>query len=136
MEDLYVDTGEEISPNAPKPWGKPFQINVFVNSDHAEDRATHISQTWITLYCNSSPIIYYYKRQNTVESSNFGAEFVEFLIVTELILSLRYKLGSIGVSIEGAAKVFCDNESMYKNDSFAESELKKNHKSISFQEVR
>ena len=56
-----------------------------------------------------------------VESLTFRAEFVSFRIVTDLIVSLEYKLRIIGVTIEGAANIFCDNESVYRNDSFAES---------------
>ena len=41
-----------------------------------------------------------------------------------------------GVPIEGYANVFCDNESVFKNASFAESRLKKKHNSICFHRVR
>ena len=57
MEDLYVDTGEKIPPNAPKPREKPVQVNCFVNSYHAVDITTRKSQTGIILYCNSVPNI-------------------------------------------------------------------------------
>ena len=40
MKNLYVGSGEEIPPNAPKPRGKPVQVNCFVNSDHVGDIAT------------------------------------------------------------------------------------------------
>ena len=40
MKDLYVDSGEEIPPNAPKPRRKPVQANCFVYSDHTGYRAT------------------------------------------------------------------------------------------------
>ena len=40
MKDWYVDAEEEIPPNAPKPRGKPVQVNCFFDSDHAGDRAT------------------------------------------------------------------------------------------------
>ena len=41
-----------------------------------------------------------------------------------------------GIPIEGPANVFCDNEAVYKNSSFAESTLKKKHNSICFHRVR
>ena len=110
MKYLYVDLGEEITPNAPKPRVKPVQVNCFVDSDHAVDRSTRISQTWIVLYCNSAAILYYSKMRNMVECSSFGAEFIESQILTELIVSLRYTLRMIGVPIEGAANFFCDNK--------------------------
>ena len=57
MNYFYVDAREEIPPNALKPRIKPVQVNCFVNSDNSGDRATRRYQTWIILYCNSSPII-------------------------------------------------------------------------------
>ena len=71
-----------------------------------------------------------------VESSNFGTESVALQIATDIIASLRYKLIMIGVSIEGAANTFCDNESVYTNDSFAESQLNKNDQAICFHQDR
>ena len=41
-----------------------------------------------------------------------------------------------GIPIDGAANVFCDNESVFKNASIAESRLKKKHNSICFHHVR
>ena len=122
--------------NAPAPRGLPLQVNCFVDSDHAGDRITRRSQTGIILYCNSAPIIWYSKRQNTVESSTFGSEFVALGVASELIVSLRYKLRMFGIPVDGPSNVFCDNESVYRNASFAESSLKKKHNSICFHRVR
>ena len=136
MKEMYPDAQEEIPVNAPPPRGKPIQINCFVDSDHAGDRLTRRSQTGILLFCNSAPIIWYSKRQNTCESSTFGAEFVALRIASELIISLRYKLRMFGIPIDGHANIFCDNESVYKNATFAESTLKKKHNSICFHKTR
>ena len=136
MKDVYPDAQEDLPPNAPEPRGNAMQINCFVDSDHAGDRITRRSQTGIILYCNSAPIIWYSKRQNTVESSTFGSEFVALRVASELIISLRYKLRMFGIPVDGPANVFCDNESVYKNSSFAESTLKKKHNSICFHRVR
>ncbi|GFH48973.1 Blackbeard [Chaetoceros tenuissimus] len=109
---------------------------VFVDSDHAGDKVTRRSQTGILLYLNSAPIIWYSKRQATVESSTFGSEFVALRIASELIISMRYKLRMMGVPIEGPTHVFCDNEAVYKNSSIAHSTLKKKHNSICFHRVQ
>ena len=136
MSEIYPEAKEELPPNAPEARGNPVQINCFVDSDHAGDRLTRRSQTGIIIYCNSAPIIWYSKRQTTVESSTFGAEFVALRIATELIISLRYKLRMFGIPILGHSNVFCDNESVYKNVAFAESTLKKKHNAICFHRVR
>ena len=125
MKEIYVDATEELPTNAPPPRGNHVQVNCFVDSDHAGDKLTRRSQTGILLYCNSAPITWYSKRQTTVESSTFGAEFVALRIAAEMIISLRYKLRMLGIPVPEHANVFCDNESVYKNTSFAESTLKK-----------
>ena len=136
MKDLYRDAEEDLPPNAPPPRGRPVQVNCFVDSDHAGDRATRRSQSGILLYCNSAPIVWHSKKQNTVEASTFGAEFVALRVASELITSLRYKLRMLGIPIDGPANVFCDNESVWKNSTFAESTLKKKHLSICFHTIR
>ena len=76
MKDFHVDAGEEIPPNPPKPRKKPVQVNFFVVYDNEVDRATRRYQTGVVLYCNPAPIIWYSKRENTVENSSFWAEFI------------------------------------------------------------
>jgi hypothetical protein len=136
MKKMYPDAIEELPPNAPPPRGNPIEVNCFVDSDHAGDKITRRSQTGIILYCNTAPVIWYSKRQNTVEASTFGAEFVALRIASELISSLRYKLRMFGIPLTGPANTFCDNEAVYKNTAFAESTLKKKHNSICFHRVR
>ena len=42
----------------------------------------------------------------------------------------------MGIPIEGYSNTFCDNKSMFKNASLAESRLKKKRNSICFHRVR
>ena len=87
MKEVYFDAVEELPSNTPKARGKFVQINYFVNADHGGDKVTQQSKTGITLFGNSAPLIWYSKRQNTVESSTFGAEFVALRIAMEMISS-------------------------------------------------
>ena len=57
MKNLYVDDGEEISPNVLKPIGKSVQVNYLANYNHARDGTTRRSKLEIILHCNSAPII-------------------------------------------------------------------------------
>ena len=136
MAQLYPDAKEELPHNAPKAKGAPVQMNCFVDSDHAGDRKTRRSHTGIIIYLNKAPIIWYSKKQSTVESSTFGSEFVALRVAAEQIISLRYKLRMMGVPINGYTNIFCDNESVFKNASIAESRLTKKHNSICFHRVR
>ena len=136
MQELYPDAEDPLPPDMPKPLGKAVNINVFVDADHAGNQVTRRSHTGIIMYCNLAPVTWYSKRQNTVETSTFGSEFVAMRIATELTESLIYKLRMFGVPIDGPARVFCDNESVVRSSSFPESTLKKKHVSIAYHKVR
>ena len=134
--DFYQDAREELPPNMPEPRGTPVQINCFVDADHAGDVVSRRSHTGIIIYVNRAPIIWYSKRQNTVETSTFGSEFIAMKIATEQIEGLRYKLRMFGVPIDGPANVFGDNQSVINNASIPESPLKKKHVAICYHRVR
>jgi len=88
----------------PEPLGLPVEISCFVDADHAGNLLTRRSQSGVLIFLNRAPIVWYSKRQNTVESSTFGSEFVA-MDSTDLIVSLHYKLRMFGVPLTGAANV-------------------------------
>ena len=134
--ETYGNLIEEFPPKMPKARGNPVVISCFVDSDHAGNKVTRRSHTGIILWVNNAPIIFYSKRQNTVETSTFGSELVAMRIAKELIVALRYKLRMFGVPIEGAANVYCDNQGVVKNTSLPESTLSKKHNAINYHTVR
>ena len=97
---------------------------------------TRRSHTGILLYVNNAPVQWYSKRQNTVESSSFGSEFVALRIAKEMIVTLRYKLRMFGVPVQGATNVFCDNNGVVKNTSIPHSMLQKKHNAINYHAIR
>ena len=134
--DFYRGVTEAIPGDMPKPRGNPMSTHCFVDASHGSDRTTRRSQTGILIFCNRAPIIWFSKRQNTVEASTFGSEFQALKNAVELVESLRYKLRMFGIPIDGASNVFCDNEAVYKNTSLPESTLKKKHHSIAYHRCR
>jgi len=80
--------------------------------------------------------MWYSKRQNTVESSTFGSEFIALKTGVDLIEGLRYKLRMFGIPIDGETAVLCDNESVVKNTTAPESTLKKKHTAIAYHRCR
>ena len=136
MRDIYYEAEDPEPHGMPQPLGKSVNINCFVDSDHAGNKVTRRSHTGIMIYINMSPIIWYSKRQNTVESSTFGAELVAMRIATEMIEALRYKLKMLGVPLAGPARVMCDNQSVVISSSFPETTLKKKHCSIAYHRIR
>ena len=136
MKEIYPDSIDEKPYDMPEPRGEEVDISIFVDADHAGNKVTRRSHTGIIIYCNLSPIIWYSKRQNTVESSTFGSEFIAMKIATELNDSLVYKLRMFGIPIAGPTRIMCDNDSVVKSSTFAESTLKKKHCSIAYHKVR
>ena len=134
--DFYGDVKEELPPNMPEPRGKSVCISCFVDANHAGNRLTRRSHSGILIFVQNAPIIWFSKRQNTVESSSFGSEFVALRLAKEMIVALRYKLRMFGVVIEGPANVFCDNNGVVKNTSLPESTLGKKHVAINYHAVR
>ena len=134
--DFYRGAKESIPGDAPMARGNVVSTHCFVDADHAGNRVTRRSQTGILLFVNRAPIVWFSKRQNTVETSTFGSEFVAMRISVELVEALRYKLRMFGIPIEGPTNVFCDNEAVTKNSIHPESTLKKKHNSIAYHRTR
>jgi hypothetical protein len=75
-KSMYGDVKEMIPPDAPAPRGKEVDLCLFVDSDNAGEQFTRRSRTGYVIYLNMAPIVWFSKRQPTVESSVFRAEFV------------------------------------------------------------
>jgi hypothetical protein len=135
-KEFYHDANEAIPPNAPEPRGHAVQMNAFVDANHAGNKVTCRSHTVIIIYLNCSPIQWYSKAHSTIKSSTFGSEFVAMRILVEMLESMRYKLRMMGIPIDGAANVFCDNKSVVTNATVPTSTLKKKHNSIPYHRVR
>ena len=133
---IYGDVQEPIPPNAPPPRGKPVDLRLFVDSDHAGDKLTRRSRTGFYIFLNSAPIVAYSKKQPTVETSVFGAEFVAMKVGMETLRGVRYKLRMMGVELNGPSYVYGDNMSVIHNTQRPESVLKKKSNSVCYHAVR
>ena len=76
----------------PESRGNSVTLSAFVDASHGNNQKDRRSQTGILIFLNRAPIIWYSKRQPSVETSTFGAEFCAMKINVELIEALRYKL--------------------------------------------
>ena len=135
-EDFYKGLKEDIPPNMPESRGNYVSTHCFVDANHAADKATRRSQTGILIFINKAPVMWHSKRQNGVEASTFGSEFIALKNAIELVVGLRYKLRMFGVPLEGPTNMFCDNEAVYKNASTPESVLNKKQHSIAYHYCR
>ena len=65
-----------IPDNCPKPLVREVYLRMFVNLDHATDETTRRSRTGYFIYMNSALVNWLSKKQATIETYVFGAEFV------------------------------------------------------------
>ena len=135
-KEFYSDAEEQLPINGPEPLGNPARLSVYVDANHAGNLKTRRSHTGILVYMNNAPILWYSKRQNTVESSSFGSEYIALRICTEMVEALRYKLRCFGVPIDGPCDIYCDNRSVVTNSSVPTSVLNKRHNAICYHRVR
>ena len=114
----------------------PVCVKYYVDTNHAGNMPKRLSHTGCIIYINNSPVVWYSKRQNTVECSSFGSEYVALIIAPELIEALRYKLRTFGIPINGACDVFCGNKLVVTNSSVSSSALNKRHNVICYHKVK
>ena len=96
----------------PTPRGPNLSITAFVDASFAQNKKTRKSHTGFIIFVNQAPITWFSKRQSTVETSTFSAEFMAMKSYVSAIESFRFKLRTFGIPVEGPAHVYCDNESM------------------------
>ena len=134
--EAYHGAKEAIPLDVPEQRGNSVVTTCYVDADHAGDRLTRRSHTGVYIFVNRAPIIWFSKKQRTVESSTFGSEFVAMRTAVDLVEALRYKLRMFGVPIDGPTAMLCDNDAVVRNTTAPESTLKKKHNAINFHRCR
>jgi hypothetical protein len=132
----YGDVKEELPPDMPKPLGQAVDLRLYVDSSHANDKVHRRSRTGFFVFLNSALIQWCSKKQATIESSVFGAEFVAMKHGIETVRGIRYKLRMMGVPLSGPTYVYGDNMSVIHNTQKPESVLKKKSNSICYHTIR
>jgi hypothetical protein len=135
-KSMYRYVKGMVPSGAPASRVKKVDLRLFVDSDHAGDQFKRRSRTGFVIYLNMAPIVWFSKRQPTVEASVFGAEFVAMNNGIETCRGLRYKLRMMGVALSGPTYVYGDNTSVVHNTHRPEYFLKKKSNSICYRAVR
>jgi len=135
-KQFYGEAKEAILPNAPEPRGKDVDLRMFVDSDHAGDKLTWQSRTGFMIHMNIALILALSKKQSTIETSVFGAEFVALKHGIETLRGIRYKLRMMEIPIASPSCAYVDNMSVIHNTQRPESTLKKKSHSLCYHEAR
>ena len=138
FNEIYRDAEEPLPHRMPMPRGRSVVMTAFVDASHGANKVTRRSHTGYVIFLNRAPIVWYSKRQQTVETSTFSAEFIALKVCLEAIEHLRFKLRCFGIPCPKGEPtyVYCDNESVVKNTTNVESTLNKKHSSIAYHHCR
>ena len=136
MESVYGCNPEEVDPRAPEPKGKLVRTTTFVDANLMHDAVTGRSASGVLEFFNQTPIDWFAKRQNQVETATYGSEFMVARQGTERIQDLRYTLRSFGVPVEETAWMFGDNKSVVTSSTIPHSSLLKRWNALSYHKVR
>ena len=97
--NFYGDVQQAIPTNAHDPGGKEVDLGIFFDSYHSGDKLTRQSRTGYIIFLKNAQISWLSKKQSTIETPVFGAEFVAMNIGMKTLQGLQYKLRITGVPI-------------------------------------
>ena len=132
LKEYYPDIRMEWNPSWPEPKGKPVQISIFVDADHATNTADRRSITGMKSFIDNTLYKWKSKRQTCVAESTYAAELMALRDAAQHAIEMTHMLQSIGVPLAGPAWIFVDNNSVFLNTTMAGSVLKKKHLSIAY----
>jgi hypothetical protein len=75
----------------PQPRGRRVSTHHFVDANDARNVVAHCSRTSILNFANQALVWWFSKKQNMVELSTFGSEFVALHVATEQLKVSRHK---------------------------------------------
>jgi hypothetical protein len=127
---------EEMDPRFPIALLPELDINIFSDADHAHDKVTGRSITGIFGVVGSTPVIWSSKRQASIQTSTFGAEFTALKKAVEESVTLRYHLRSMGIQVSKPAPIWVNNIGVVLNASNPGSTLNKKHIALAYHFVR
>jgi len=133
---VYAGAEELLPEDAPEPLGKPVVMTTFVDANLYHDLVNGRSVTGVLHLFNQTVVDWYSKKQATVETATYGAEFVAARTAMEQIIDLRIELRYLGVEVKGSTMMFGDNESVVNSSSVPQARLHKHHGALSFHRVR
>jgi Reverse transcriptase (RNA-dependent DNA polymerase) len=135
-QTVYGDVTEELPPDMPIPKGKVVRITTYKDANLMHDLITGRSMSGVLHFINQTPVQWFSKKQNVVETATYGSEFMVARQATEQVIDLRYTLRMMGIPIDGPAWVFGDNQSVIISSTTPQSCLNKRHNALSYHRVR
>ena len=132
----YAGSTEELPGNIPQPRGKAVRITTYADANLYHNVLNGKAVTAVLHYLNKTPIDWFSKKQNTVETATFGAESSAARTAIEQMKSIKMLLLYLGVPIHEPSILFGDNKTCVDGLSLPPSRLHKRHLMLSYHYVR
>ena len=136
IQTAYGPCEEELPWNMPEPKGKPMRLSAFEDANLYHCLVTGRAAMGMLYFANQTPIEWFCKRQNTVETATYGSEFVGSKTCVEHIMDHRYCMRMLGIPLDGPAWMFGDNQSVVTSSTIPHSSLTKRHNALAYHRVR
>jgi len=133
---VYYNATEEKPKDAPTPKGNAVTHTAYFDANLYHNVITGKALTGIVHFLNQTMINCYSRKQATVESATFGAEFIAGRTAIQQTKDIRTSLRYLGVPITEPMYMFGDNKSMITNGSVPHSKLGKRHPALAYHKVR
>ena len=127
MEELDEDFHEARGPER--------QSSIFFDSDHDHGVWTRRSCTGLIVYVGRTPVVWFAKRQTSIQSLTYGEEFMAGRTAYEEAIAMKYMLHCLCCKLNGRTLLPGDNLGMLQSSSWADSCLKKKHVSLSYHKM-
>jgi hypothetical protein len=132
----YAGVTEELPSNLPAARGKPVLMTTFVDANLGHDIISGKSVTGVLHFFNKTPIDWFTKKQNTVETATFGSENSAARTAIEQIKANKLTLLMLGVPLQGIPILLGDNKSVVDSGTIPHQQLNKRHLMLSYHFVR
>ena len=136
INTVYGSNEEELPLDMPTPKGKPMRTTCYAHANLMHCLATGRSMSGIKHLLNETPIQWFSKKQNVVETATYGFEFMVARQATEQIIDIRYTLRMIGIPLDSPAWLIGDNQSIITSSTIPHSSLNKRHNALSYYRVQ
>ena len=98
-KSVYGNVKEALPHDAPEALGMPVVLTHYVDANLYHDILTGRSVTGVLHFLNQIPVWWFSKKQDTVETSTYGSEYVAARVCIEQLIDLRTTLIYLGVTI-------------------------------------
>ena len=133
---VYGDVYEILPDDMPELLGEAVVATTSIDANLNHCSATVKSRTECIHFVNKTPVEWYSKKQDKVETATYVSEFVAAKTATERIMDIRQTLRYLGVPIGSKSLLFGDNRSVVTSAALPHSTLTKHHNILAFHNVR